>query len=166
MSAGDKLFRKLTDKFGSKISATGLSSGEPVIEVDCPSVKEVLSFLKTDNELSFDMLIEHFGVDYPEKEPRFEITYILRSTKTNDRMRVKTRTSDSGIDTVSDVWSAANWLEREVFDMFGIRFAGHPDLRRIYNEDDFEGYPLRKDFPTEGYNFDKPFTVNFEESKA
>jgi NADH-quinone oxidoreductase subunit C len=166
MSTNDMIFRKLTEKFGSKLSSTSLSSGEPVVEVDRAVAKDVLSFLKADKDLSFDMLVELFGVDYPDEDPRFEVDYILRSTKTNDRIRVKTRTADSDIETVSDLWLAANWLEREAFDMFGIRFSSHPDLHRIYNEDDFEGYPLRKDFPTEGYNFDKTFTVNLEENKG
>ncbi len=90
------------------------------------------------------------------------VIYILRSTKHNGRIVIKTRTGDEGLDTVSDLWPAANFLEREIYDMFGLPFANHPDLRRIYTPDDFVGHPLRKEFPLEGEDFDKPFVVDLE----
>ena len=81
-------------------------------------------------------------------------------------MTVKTRAGEDGIATVSDLWKAADWLEREIYDMFGVQFMNHPDLRRIYTDDNFEGHPLRKDFPQEGRDYDKPFTVTLGEEKA
>ncbi|MBA4390888.1 MAG: NADH-quinone oxidoreductase subunit C [Syntrophus sp. (in: bacteria)] len=166
MSDTNKLFEKLSGKFGDKILNTAFAFGEPVVSVDKKAIREILLFLKEDKDLSYDMLIDLFGIDYPGEKPRFEIVYILRSVKQNNRATIKTRTTEDGIDTVSNIWKAANWLERETYDMFGIRFKDHPDLRRIYTVDDFEGHPLRKDFPVEGYDYDKPFTVILEEEKA
>ena len=165
MSEKSILFKKLSEKFGNKILETVMSFGEPVVTVDKSNIHDLLSFLKADEELSFDTLVDLFGIDYPGDEPRFEIVYILRSTKNSERMTVKTRTGEDGIDTVSDLWKAADWLEREIYDMFGVKFVNHPDLRRIYTDDDFEGHPLRKDFPLEGSDFDKPFTVILEEER-
>jgi NADH-quinone oxidoreductase subunit C len=165
MSDTKKLFEKLAEKFGNKILNT-VAFGEPIVSVDKKAIREILTFLKEDKDLSYDMLIELFGVDYPKENPRFEIVYILRSVKLNERITIKTKTADKGIDTVSSIWKAANWLERETYDMFGIQFTDHPDLRRIYTVDDFEGHPLRKDFPLEGHDYDKPFTVILEEEKA
>lgn len=166
MSETKKLFEKLSGKFGKKILQTTVAFGEPVVSVDKKAIREILTFLKEDKDLSYDMLTELFGVDYPKENPRFEIVYVLRSVKFNNRMSIKTRTAEDGIDTASNIWKAANWLERETYDMFGIRFKDHPDLRRIYTVDDFEGHPLRKDFPLEGKDFDKPFIVTLEEEKA
>jgi NADH-quinone oxidoreductase subunit C len=138
--------------------------GEPSAMVDKDNIREVLDHCRYDRDLSFNMLVEMFAVDYMGEEPRFEIVYILRSQKTNARIVVKTRCGDEGIETVSDLWPAANFLEREIYDMYGVPFANHPDLRRIYNPDDFEGHPLRKEFPLEGKDFDKPFVVDLEKA--
>jgi NADH-quinone oxidoreductase subunit C len=166
MSEKNGLFEKLSAKFGDKILETTQSSGEPVVAVKKTATREILSFLKGDGGLSFDMLVDLFGVDYPDEEPRFEIVYILRSTKSNERVTVKTRAGEEGLETVADLWKASDWLEREVYDMFGVRFKNHPDLRRIYMDDDFAGHPLRKDFPLQGHDFDKRFTVKLEEDEA
>jgi NADH-quinone oxidoreductase subunit C len=163
MNDGKALFAKLTGAFGDRIIARTVAFGESVVTVDKTVAHDVLAFLKNDKNLAFDMLVELFGVDYPQREPRFEIVYILRSMKTNDRVTIQTAVADDGLTTVSDIWEAANWLEREAYDMFGISFTGHPDLRRIYTDDDFEGYPLRKEFPLEGHDFDKPFQVILKE---
>ena len=165
MSEKNNLFQKLSEKFGNKILEAVVSFGEPVVRVDKRNIHDLLSFLKTDKELSFEMLVDLFGVDYPGAEPRFEIVYILRSVRSNGRVTVRTRTGDDGMDTVSDLWKAADWLEREIYDMFGVKFVNHPDLRRIYTDDDFVGHPLRKDFPLEGRDYDKPFTVILEEER-
>jgi len=161
-----RLFDKLSGKFGNNILTTSVSFGEPVVVAQKSVVRDVLVFLKTDPELSFDMLVELFCVDYPENDPRFEIAYILRSMKHNGRISIKAKIHEDDVETVSDLWKAANFLEREAYDMFGIRFRNHPDLRRIYNADDFEGYPLRKDFSLEGRDYDKPFHVDLEEKKV
>ncbi|MEN6615049.1 MAG: NADH-quinone oxidoreductase subunit C [Syntrophorhabdus sp.] len=138
--------------------------GEPSAMVDKENIREALDHLRYDRDLGFNMLVEMFGVDYPDRDKRFEIVYILRSQKTNARIVVKTRTDEEGIETASDLWPAANFLEREIYDMFGVVFANHPDLRRIYTPDDFEGHPLRKEFPLEGKDFDKPFVVDLEKA--
>ena len=166
MTDGKTLFEKLTGAFGDRIIARTVAHGEPVVTVDKTVAHDVLAFLKHDKDLAFDMLVELFGVDYPQREPRFEIVYILRSMKTNDRVTIQTAVTEKGLPTASDLWEAANWLEREAYDMFGISFTGHPDLRRIYTDDDFEGHPLRKEFPLEGHNFDKPFQVILEEERS
>jgi NADH-quinone oxidoreductase subunit C len=146
-----RVFERLSTKFGDKIVSTVLFHGEPLAMVAKNAAHDILSFLKEDSELSYNMLVELFAVDCMGETPRFEMVYMLRST--------------DGIDTASDIWHSANWLEREAFDMFGITFKKHPDLRRIYTEDDFEGYPLRKDFDVLGKDFDKPFVPNIEVAK-
>ena len=157
-----KVFEKLSEKFGKKVLSTALFHGEPLARVDKSTCHAVLAFLKEDSELSYNMLIELFPVDYMGETPRFEMVYMLRSTDHNGRVWIKTRVDEDGIDTVSDLWDSANWFEREAFDMFGIRFKSHPDLRRIYTDDDFEGFPLRKDFDVLGKDFDKPFNPNID----
>lgn len=166
MIRSERVFEKLSERFGPRILETAVAFGEPLVIVEKGAIRQILSFLKDDEELSYRMLVELFGVDLQGQEARFEIVYILRSLDHNGRVTVKTRCSEDDIDSVSDLWQAANWLEREAYDMFGVRFGNHPDLRRIYNVDDFEGFPLRKDFPLEGRDFDKRFEVNFEEEKA
>ncbi|HEY3278835.1 MAG TPA: NADH-quinone oxidoreductase subunit C [Syntrophorhabdaceae bacterium] len=166
MISSNRVFEKLSEVFGRKIIHTAINMGEPVVALDKGSIREVLTFLRDDPELSYQMLVELFAIDWQGQEPRFEIVYILRSLLHNGRVTVRARCGEDGVKTVSDLWNAANWLEREAFDMFGIRFINHPELRRIYTDDDFEGFPLRKDFPLEGKDFDKPFTVHFKEEKA
>ncbi len=160
-----RLFERLAVQFGAKLAETTVSQNEPVIRVAEAAIREVLTFLRNDEELAYNVLVDLFGIDRTGSEPRFEIVYILRSPKHNGRIIVKTGTSEAGVETVSDLWFSADWLEREVFDMFGVHFKNHPDLRRIYTDDDFDGHPLRKDFPVEGADFDKPFTVHLEEEK-
>ncbi len=112
----------------------------------------VLHFLRDNANCQFKQLVDVCGVDYPEREKRFEVVYQLLSLKYNKRVRVKVRASeDSLVPSVVKVFSSANWLEREVFDMYGVHFDGHPDLRRILTDYGFDGYPLRKDFPLTGY---------------
>jgi NADH-quinone oxidoreductase subunit C len=112
---------------------------------------DVMRFLRDDPELAFDMLMDLTCVDYLGQEPRFEIVYHLYSLAKNHRLRVKARVAESAceIDTLCPLWASANWMEREVFDLYGVRFTGHPDLRRILLYDEFQGHPLRKDYPKE-----------------
>lgn len=126
--------------------------GQLTVEVDPPArAKDVLRFLRDDLDLQFDMLLDVTAVDYPSRPKRFEIVYILVSTQFSDRIRVKTRIADAeSLPTVSDLWLSADWGERECFDMFGVRFEGHPNLKRILNPDNFYGYPLRKTYPLRG----------------
>ncbi|CAL1270219.1 unnamed protein product [Larinioides sclopetarius] len=112
----------------------------------------VLTFLKDHHLAQFESLVDIAGVDVPTREYRFEIVYNLLSLRYNARIRVKTYTDElTPIDSACDVYKAANWYEREIWDMFGVYFANHPDLRRILTDYGFEGHPFRKDFPLSGY---------------
>jgi NADH-quinone oxidoreductase subunit C len=112
----------------------------------------VCSFFKHDSELSFDMVVDLFGVDMYRPEGRFEVIYNLYSLKNKKYVRLKVLVDEEDpiVDTVGVVWAGAGWHERETYDMFGIKFEGHPDLRRMYMPEEYEYYPLRKDFPTMG----------------
>jgi NADH-quinone oxidoreductase subunit C len=154
---------RLIENFGEYIVSVKEEKGETVVVVRPERQKEILSFLRKDEELSYDMLIDLCGVDYFGENPRFEVVYLIRSMRDGDRVRIKVRVEGEELETVSDLWSAANWLERETYDMFGIKFKNHPDLRRILLPEDFNGHPLRKDFPVEGFDFDRPFEVKLEE---
>jgi NADH-quinone oxidoreductase subunit C len=159
---------RILEKFGGSVSAgVPMADGTPMLTADLATVHELLLFLKTDDQLSFVMLTDLFGVDYFGREPRFEIVYLLDSMKLKSRMAVKAGVKDGEEPpTASDIWCAAEWLEREAYDMFGIRFKNHPDLRRILMVEDFDGYPPRKDFPTEGYGFNEPFKVDLQDVKV
>ncbi len=123
-----------------------------VIETEPENIARVLYFLRDNTKCLFKQLIDLFGIDYPERERRFEVVYNLLSLKYNRRLRVKVNLAeDEVLPSVSEVYSAAGWFEREVFDMYGVRFANHPDLRRILTDYGFEGHPQRKDFPLTGY---------------
>jgi len=155
--------QKLIQTFGTDAAKAGESNGAPNVTLYPRRAREMLSFLRNDPDCAFDMLTDLFGVDHNSAKERFELVYLLNSLSKQCRLTVKVRINEGeGFPTVSDIWLAADWFEREIFDMFGIRFSNHPDLRRILLEDDFEGHPLRKDFPTEGYGFDKPFAVHLE----
>jgi len=170
MTQESKALQKVTDKllrkFGEAFITVEERSGIPSIIVDKAKITDVLLFLKNDLDGDFDMLTDLFGVDNYKEKPRFEIIYFLNSLKNKTRLAVKVRLDEGdNIPTASDIWKAAEWFEREVYDMFGIRFVGHPDMRRILLDEDFEGHPLRKDFPLEGADVDKPFTVELSEEK-
>lgn len=130
----------------------GIAHGELTVEATPSSLAGFMEFLKTDPTCRFSSLVDITGVDYPEREKRFDVVYHMLSMYQNHRIRIRTsiREEDT-LASVSTVYPAANWFEREVFDMFGILFTGHPDLRRILTDYGFRGYPLRKDFPTTGY---------------
>jgi NADH-quinone oxidoreductase subunit C len=128
--------------------------GETTIIVPRESIVEVCQFLKTTPGLEFNLLSDICGVDRgAEEDPRFEVNYQLFSTTKHHRLRLKVLLAedDAKVPTVTTVWRTANWHERETFDMFGVRFEGHPDLRRILLPDDWQGHALRKDFPLRGY---------------
>ncbi len=126
------------------------SHGEISIKVARDSVADALRLLRDDHD--YQMLAEIAGVDYPERPERFEVCYHLLSLTKNHRIRIKVTTDeDTPVPTATVVWPNANWLEREVFDMYGVLFSGHPDLRRILTDYGFRGHPFRKDFPLTGY---------------
>ena len=142
----------VTNELGEVITSTQIISGELVFNVARESIVKVLTFLRDDVNCQFKMLMELCGVDYPEREDRFDIVYCLLSLTLNQRVKVKIQTNtSSAVPSVANVYSAANWWEREAWDLFGIYFSDHPDLRRILSDYGFEGHPLRKDFPLTGY---------------
>lgn len=126
--------------------------GETTLVVAAGDIVDVLTVLRDDPACQFEVLIDICGVDYPERENRFDVVYHLLSMRLNQRIRVKVATSEAEpIPSVINVYPAADWFEREAYDMYGIRFTGHPDLRRLLTDYGFQGYPLRKDFPLTGY---------------
>ena len=126
--------------------------GELILTVYRDSIIWVLNFLRDDSGCLFKVLIDICGVDFPDRNPRFEVVYQLLSPAQNQRLMVKVETSaDIPVPSATGIFSSAGWFEREVWDMFGISFSGHPDLRRILTDYGFEGHPLRKDFPLTGY---------------
>ena len=133
---------------------TGISfeSGELVVGARLEAIDQVLKFLRDDINCQFKLLMDVCGVDYPERERRFEIVYNLLSLTHNLRIRIKVACNeDEPVPTATGVFSSADWWEREVWDLFGVMFSGHPDLRRILTDYGFEGHPLRKDFPLTGF---------------
>jgi NADH-quinone oxidoreductase subunit C len=129
-----------------------VAKGELVIQARAASILRVLAFLRDDTNCLFKQLMDICGVDYPEREQRFEVVYNMLSLKHNQRIRIKISTDESTpVPTATGLFSSANWWEREAFDMYGILFADHPDLRRLLTDYGFEGHPLRKDFPLTGY---------------
>ena len=126
--------------------------GELTVEVALASVPGFVEFLKTDSACRFSTLVDITAVDYPDRERRFDVVYHFLSMYQNHRIRVKTAVRESeAVPSITGVHPSANWFEREVFDLFGLLFSGHPDLRRILTDYGFRGHPLRKDFPTTGY---------------
>ncbi|KAK3921407.1 NADH dehydrogenase [ubiquinone] iron-sulfur protein 3, mitochondrial [Frankliniella fusca] len=137
-------------KFVQKVQVTGTDELEVLVAPE--GIVPVLTFLKDHHNAQFASLADIAGVDVPSRLYRFEIVYNLLSLRFNSRIRVKTYTDElTPIDSVNDVYKAANWYEREIWDMFGVFFADHPDLRRILTDYGFEGHPFRKDFPLSGY---------------
>ena len=143
-----KVIEELKKKFSDKIKEVSVQFGDEIILIEKDSLLDIVQFLK-DKPYSYRMLLDLTCVDYKGQEPRFEMVYHLHSIPDVQRLRIKARLSekDLQIDSLTSLWKNANWLEREVYDMFGVSFKGHPDLRRIFMYDGFEGYPLRKDFP-------------------
>ncbi|HSA87952.1 MAG TPA: NADH-quinone oxidoreductase subunit C [Nitrospira sp.] len=137
------------------VGVTGLAEwrGDMAVTVLRDKVHEVAQFLRNDPGMDFDYVVHVSSVDWPDDEERFEVVWEFYSIRKRHRMRLKTRVpeSDCVVDSLTDLWKGADFMEREVFDMMGIRFRNHPDLRRILMPDDYtEGYPLRKDFPLRG----------------
>ena len=148
-AAEHPLVKHLKAKFGDGIGEASEFIGQLSVRVQRERIVEICDFLKRDEKTPFEYLSDLTCVHYPDRiaEP-FEVVYNLFSISTNERVRLKVNTAEE-VESVTSVWPAANWLEREVYDLFGIRFANHPDLRRLLLPPDWEGYPLRKDFPLE-----------------
>jgi NADH-quinone oxidoreductase subunit C len=127
---------------------TLMPQGDATAVIRPEFLTKIMDFLKNDSRLLFNVLMDMTAVDYPERKPRFDVVYHLLSLRFNRRLRIKLKVEEGKpVDSLTPLWGCANWLEREVWDMFGIPFAGHPNLKRILMYDEFEGHPLRKDYP-------------------
>jgi NADH-quinone oxidoreductase subunit C len=134
------------------VVGTAILHGELIVTVRREAILDVLGFLRDDARCLFKLLSDLCGVDYPDRAERFEVVYNLLSLKLNQRIRVKLAADEeSAVPSVVSIYSAAGWFEREAWDLFGIYFSDHPDLRRLLTDYGFEGHPLRKDFPLTGY---------------
>ncbi len=139
-------------ELGDAVNSIEFYMDEMTINARRAAVKQVITFLKSDAQCKFDSLIDLCGVDYPARERRFDVVYHLLSMAHNQRVRVKVTTDENEpIRSMAEIFPNADWYEREAFDMYGIVFDQHPDLRRLLTDYGFEGYPLRKDFPLSGY---------------
>ena len=149
----EKLEKLINSKLSTKIIKSEINFDELLIEISPEDLISILQFLKTDENCKFRQLIDIAGVDYPNESKRFNLVYLLLSHEYNLRIKVKVKIDkDQKSLSITKIFPSANWMEREVFDMLGIKFNNHPDLRRILTDYNFEGYPLRKDFPLTGHN--------------
>lgn len=143
---------KLKKSFTQGVLDWDVTKGELSVTIEKSIILKVLTYLRDEPSLAFRQLTDLCGVDYPEREERFDVVYHLLSHQHNIRIRLKVPVSaHATIETCSYLFNAANWFEREAFDLYGIQFAGHPDLRRLLTDYDFQGHPLRKDFPLSGF---------------
>ncbi len=152
----DERLKVIADKVAAALPGAVLEQafafGELTLTVDRDHNIEVLRFLRDDEAAQFISIIDISGVDYPEREKRFEMVYHLLSPRLNRRIRVKLATDEATpISSATEVYPGADWFEREIYDLFGVLFVGHPDLRRILTDYGFDGHPLRKDFPMTGF---------------
>lgn len=141
--------RRISEQFADSLVSTHSRLGQDTVVIDGSRILELARFLKEDPELKFNFLMDLTAVDHWKHKPRFEVVYHLFSLENRLRLRVKVPVDEPEpeVPTLTDLWPGANWYEREVFDMFGIRFKNHPDLRRILMYPEFVGHPLRKDYP-------------------
>jgi len=148
-----KLEKLINSQLTSKIRKTKLEQDELSLFTRDEELIEVIQFLKSDENCKFRQLIDIVGVDYPQEEKRFTLVYLLLSHENNSRIKIIINFEiDTKIPSITKIFPSANWMEREVFDMYGIKFKNHPDLRRILTDYNFKGHPLRKDFPLTGFN--------------
>ena len=149
----EKLEKLINSELSSKIQNSSISNNEILIEVKENYIIDVIQFLKSNEDCKFKQLIDIAGVDYPDNDRRFELVYLLLSHEKNLRIKILIRFQvDQSVISLTKIFPSANWMEREVFDMYGIKFKNHPDLRRILTDYGFKGHPLRKDFPLTGFN--------------
>ena len=148
-----KLEKLINSELTSKVLSSEIKHGELLIETDITNLIDVIQFLKSNNSCKFRQLIDIAGVDYPDRDNRFQLVYLFLSHEFNSRIKLMINFNlDQLVPSITKAFSAANWMEREVFDMYGIKFKNHPDLRRILTDYNFKGHPLRKDFPLTGFN--------------
>ena len=147
------LEKKINSELTTKINSSRVKHNQIYLSIDSDDIIDVILFMKTNENTKFRPLIDITAVDFPEKEQRFRIVYLLLSHEFNTRVLIEFDISEGEkVPSLTKIFPSANWMEREVFDMYGIDFKDHPDLRRILTDYGFEGYPLRKDFPITGHN--------------
>lgn len=152
LSPIEALSARVAELLGERVIEQAIAHGELTVRVHRETILECLRKLHDDEACRFISFIDIAGADYPDRDERFEVVYHLLSPNRNLRIRLKVRTDeDSTVPSVTPLFPAADWYERETYDLYGILFSGHPDLRRILTDYGFDGYPLRKDFPTTGY---------------
>ena len=148
-----KLEKLVNSELASKIQRSIIENNEFLIEISEADLIDVIQFLKSNDFCKFRQLIDIAGIDYPENEKRFQLVYLFLSHERNERIKLLIKFDiNQPIPSITKIFPSANWMEREVFDMYGIRFKNHPDLRRILTDYNFKGHPLRKDFPLTGFN--------------
>jgi NADH-quinone oxidoreductase subunit C len=148
----EDLGQMIAKDIGTDILSWSVAYGELMMTIEKPAIARVLTYLRDSESLQFSQLMDVCGVDYLERDPRFDVVYNLLSLAHNMRLRLKVEVEEGvPVPSVCSVYSSANWWEREIFDLYGIPFEDHPDLRRILTDYGFEGHPLRKDFPLTGY---------------
>ena len=147
-----KLEKKINSELTTKIKTSKINHDQLYFKIDHEDLINVIIFLKSNQETNFKQLIDITAVDFPEDKKRFKIVYLLLSHENNSRAIIEYSINENEvIPSITSIFPSANWMEREVFDMYGIKFKDHPDLRRILTDYEFEGYPLRKDFPITGH---------------
>ena len=148
-----KIEKIINSELASKVQNSIIINEELTLEIDINDLIEVVQFLKSSDKCKFRQLIDIAGVDYPEKDERFQLVYLFLSHENNIRIKILIKLQPNhSISSLTKIFPSANWMEREVFDMYGIKFKNHPDLRRILTDYGFKGHPLRKDFPLTGFN--------------
>ena len=152
MSVLKDLEKKINSELATKIKFSEIKHNQLYISISCNDLLDTLYFLKNNSSTKFRQLIDITAVDYPEESQRFKMVYLLLSHEFNTRLIINLSINEHEvIPSITDIFPSANWMEREVFDMYGIKFKDHPDLRRILTDYNFEGFPLRKDFPLTGH---------------
>ena len=147
------LEKLINSELSSKIQSSSINNEELLIEINEKDLINTVQFLKLNENCKFKQLIDIAGVDYPENDKRFELIYLFLSHENNTRIKLLIKFEiNQTINSITKIFPSANWMEREVFDMYGIKFKNHPDLRRILTDYGFKGHPLRKDFPLTGFN--------------
>jgi len=147
------LEKKINSELSTKINSSKIKHNHLYLNIDANDLVDIMLFLKTNNDTKFRQLVDITAVDYPQNEKRFKLVYLLLSHEFNQRIHLDYNISEKEIaNSITSVFPSANWMEREVFDMYGVNFKNHPDLRRILTDYGFEGHPLRKDFPITGHN--------------
>jgi NADH-quinone oxidoreductase subunit C len=148
----EQLGKTIADALGERVTALNVAHGELSINVRCADIVEVATFVRDDPRCLFWCIVDITAVDWPGRDKRFDVVYHLLSPKWNRRVRIKVQTDEvTPVPSLIGVYPGADWFERETYDLYGVLFSGHPDMRRLLTDYGFEGHPLRKDFPLTGF---------------